>query len=143
MERYSQFRDKGTSENIYFVTVLEFKMFLHFLPMRSTALHRPFRSTALDPPRKSNFVANCISAGTSIAPFFPVSPPTIGIIWQPLYLFLFCVRAPFVVAFSLLYFLVLEWVPIGRRLKYGVLWLMLGIPGVWWVDLQVDGVKRG
>jgi hypothetical protein len=53
------------------------------------------------------------------------------------------VRAPFVVAFSLLYFLVLEWVPIGRRLKYGVLWLMLGIPGVWWVDLQVDGVKRG
>ena len=28
-------------------------------------------------------------------------------------------------------------------MKYGVLWLMLGIPGVWWVDLQVDGVKRG
>jgi hypothetical protein len=39
--------------------------------------------------------------------------------------------------------LILEWFPIGRRLKYGVLWLMLGIPGVWWVDLQVDGVKRG
>lgn len=24
-----------------------------------------------------------------------------------------------------------------------MLWLMLGVPGVWWVDLQVDGVKRG
>jgi 1-acylglycerol-3-phosphate O-acyltransferase len=24
-----------------------------------------------------------------------------------------------------------------------VLWLILAVPGVWWVDLQVDGVKRG
>jgi hypothetical protein len=32
---------------------------------------------------------------------------------------------------------------VGRRLKYGVLWLLLGITGVWWVDLQIDGVKRG
>ncbi|KAI4690700.1 uncharacterized protein J4E88_002172 [Alternaria novae-zelandiae] len=81
--------------------------------------------------------------GTAIAPFLPVPPPPVGIIWQPLYFFLFCVRAPFFVAFSLLYFCILEWISVGRRLKYGVLWLMLGIPGVWWVDLQVDGVKRG
>jgi hypothetical protein len=83
------------------------------------------------------------STGTSIAPFLPVPPPPSSIIWQPIYLFLFCVRAPFVIAFSLLYFLGLEWISVGRRLKYGVLWLLLGIPGVWWVDLQIDGVKRG
>lgn len=23
------------------------------------------------------------------------------------------------------------------------MWTMLGIPGIWWVDLQIDGVKRG
>ncbi|KAF1830138.1 hypothetical protein BDW02DRAFT_573318 [Decorospora gaudefroyi] len=81
--------------------------------------------------------------GTAIAPFLPVPPQPASIIWQPFYLFLFCARTPFVIFFSLLYFLGLEWISVGRRLKYGVLWLMLGIPGVWWVDLQVDGVKRG
>lgn len=84
-----------------------------------------------------------LDTGTAIAPFLPVPPPPVGIIWQPIHLFLFCVRTPFVIAFSLLYFLGLEFIPVGRRLKYAVLWLMLGIPGVWWVDLQVDGVKRG
>lgn len=24
-----------------------------------------------------------------------------------------------------------------------MLWLILGIPGVWWIDLQIDGVKKG
>ncbi|KNG46214.1 vacuolar protein sorting protein [Stemphylium lycopersici] len=81
--------------------------------------------------------------GTAIAPFLPVPPPPFSIVWLPIYIFLFCVRAPFVIAFSLLYFMGLEWTPVGRRIKYAVLWLMLGIPGVWWVDLQVDGVKRG
>lgn len=28
-------------------------------------------------------------------------------------------------------------------IKYAVLWLLLGVTGVWWVDFQVDGVKRG
>jgi len=32
---------------------------------------------------------------------------------------------------------------VGAGVKYCALWLMLGIPGVWWVDLQVDGVRRG
>jgi hypothetical protein len=45
--------------------------------------------------------------------------------------------------FSILYFLILEWIPAGTAVKYVVLWALLGIPGVWWVDLQVDGVKRG
>jgi 1-acylglycerol-3-phosphate O-acyltransferase len=24
-----------------------------------------------------------------------------------------------------------------------MLWLILGIPGIWWIDLQIDGVKKG
>lgn len=27
--------------------------------------------------------------------------------------------------------------------KKAILWLILGIPGIWWIDLQVDGVKKG
>ncbi|CAA9963192.1 hypothetical protein PTNB73_06697 [Pyrenophora teres f. teres] len=81
--------------------------------------------------------------GTAIAPFLPVPPAPASVVWLPVYISLFCLRLPFVIALGLLYFLVLEWVPVGRRLKYAVLWLMAGIPGVWWVDLQVDGVKRG
>lgn len=44
---------------------------------------------------------------------------------------------------SIFFFLVLEWIPVGSFVKKCVLWLILAITGVWWVDLQVDGVKRG
>lgn len=27
--------------------------------------------------------------------------------------------------------------------KKAVLWMILGIPGIWWIDLQIDGVKKG
>ncbi|OAL55058.1 hypothetical protein IQ07DRAFT_608841 [Pyrenochaeta sp. DS3sAY3a] len=81
--------------------------------------------------------------GTAIAPFLPVPAPPSSIIWTPFHVFLFVCRLPFVVSVSFFYFCILEWTPVGSALKYAVLWLMLGIPGVWWVDLQVDGVKRG
>ncbi|KAI8941930.1 hypothetical protein NX059_000044 [Plenodomus lindquistii] len=81
--------------------------------------------------------------GTAIAPFLPVPPPPFSLVWAPIRLFLFCVRAPLVVCVSIFYFVFLEYASFGSTVKYGVLWLMLGIPGVWWVDLQVDGVKRG
>lgn len=58
-------------------------------------------------------------------------------------LFLFLTRAPFLLFFSAIYFLLLEWAPLGQTVKYATLWMMLSIPGVWWVDLQVDGVRRG
>jgi len=41
------------------------------------------------------------------------------------------------------YFLVLHWLPIGSLFRKAMLWLILGIPGIWWVDLQIDGVRRG
>ncbi|KAF2028197.1 hypothetical protein EK21DRAFT_102034 [Setomelanomma holmii] len=81
--------------------------------------------------------------GTAIAPFLPVPPAPSSFLWTPVSLFLFLARLPLLLGISILYFTVLEWVPVGHAIKYCALWLMLGIPGVWWVDLQVDGVKRG
>ncbi|KAF2845509.1 hypothetical protein T440DRAFT_472539 [Plenodomus tracheiphilus IPT5] len=81
--------------------------------------------------------------GTAIAPFLPVPPPPSSLVFAPVHIFLFCVRAPFVLFVSILYFIFLEYLSFGSTVKYAVLWLMLSLPGVWWVDLQVDGVKRG
>lgn len=41
------------------------------------------------------------------------------------------------------YFAVLQWLPIGSLGKKASLWCILGVPSLWWIDLQVDGVKRG
>jgi len=81
--------------------------------------------------------------GTAIAPFLPVPPTPSNILWTPLSIFLFACRLPLLVPISILYFCVLEWIPVGHAVKYCALWLMLGVPGVWWVDLQIDGVRRG
>jgi hypothetical protein len=71
---------------------------------------------------------------------------------------IFLFRLPLLLSVSVLYFCFLEWLPVGSgvgngslgsigslgsAVKYGALWLLLAIPGVWWVDLQVDGVRRG
>ncbi|PSN73847.1 hypothetical protein BS50DRAFT_595394 [Corynespora cassiicola Philippines] len=81
--------------------------------------------------------------GTAIAPFLPVPTPPTSPIWAPVHALLFLIRAPAVFFLSTFYFLILEWVPVGQFVRKCVLWLILAIPGVWWVDLQVDGVKRG
>lgn len=33
--------------------------------------------------------------------------------------------------------------PIGVLGRKASLWCILGLPGIWWVDLQIDGVKKG
>ncbi|KAF2126283.1 hypothetical protein P153DRAFT_369620 [Dothidotthia symphoricarpi CBS 119687] len=81
--------------------------------------------------------------GTAIAPFLPVPSPPSSFLWTPVHVFLFFTRLPFVIGFSILYFGILDWLPVGHAIKYAVLWSMLMAPGVWWVDFQVDGVKRG
>jgi len=43
----------------------------------------------------------------------------------------------------LAYFLVFAWLPIGSFGKKAALWMILGTPGIWWVNLQVDGLKKG
>ncbi|KAF2001511.1 hypothetical protein P154DRAFT_164240 [Amniculicola lignicola CBS 123094] len=81
--------------------------------------------------------------GTAIAPFFSVPTPPSSPLWAPVHIFLFVVRVPLLLGVSLLYFLFIEWIPAPSFVKKCVLWFLLAIPGVWWVDLQVDGVKRG
>ena len=66
---------------------------------------------------------------------------------------LFLCRLPFFLPYALAYFLIIHPLlrastailprvitVIARKL---FLWLLIGIPGIWWVDLQLDGVKRG
>lgn len=110
MEKYSQFRDKGTS----------------------LKLHRANQTSSGSP-----------YIGTAIAPFLPVPSPPANLFWTPVHALLFALRLVPVLSISLSYFLLLEVLPIPTTLKKCVLWLLLAVPGVWWVDLQVDGVKRG
>lgn len=82
------------------------------------------------------------AAGTGVAPFFPVSTESSKLA-LPLYLFLFACRVPLLFTAAAVYFLLLSWLPVGSLVRKAALWLMLGIPGIWWIDLQIDGVKRG
>ncbi|KAK7744290.1 Lysophosphatidic acid:oleoyl-CoA acyltransferase 1 [Diatrype stigma] len=84
--------------------------------------------------------------GSGISPFIPSSTPT-STFQTLLRSFVFLFRLPLFVSYCAVYFLFLS--PLGRVLRLPLacrkllLWGMLGIPGVWWVDLQLDGVKRG
>ena len=82
------------------------------------------------------------SLGSGVAPFFPIATQPSGI-YLPFHLFLLLVRLPILITVTLSYFVVLQWLPIGSLGKKASLWLILGTPGVWWIDLQIDGVKKG
>lgn len=84
----------------------------------------------------------CIRLGSGIAPFLPIPTEPAGIA-LPFHAFLFICRVPLLVIFALSYFLVLQWMPIGVLGRKASLWCILGIPGIWWIDLQIDGVKKG
>ncbi|OCK82979.1 hypothetical protein K432DRAFT_348029 [Lepidopterella palustris CBS 459.81] len=81
--------------------------------------------------------------GTAIAPFFPVPSPPSGLLFLPVHIFLFALRVPPLLCVSIFYFLILRWLPVGSLFKKAALWCMIGIPGIWWIDLQIDRVKRG
>jgi hypothetical protein len=116
MEKYSQFRDKGTHTS-------------------HAHVHMP-RLYVLE-------LQKLTATGTAIAPFLPVPPAPSSILWTPVSVFLVACRLPLLITVSIAYFCFLEWFPVGHAVKYIALWLMAGIPGVWWVDLQIDGVRRG
>ncbi|KAJ5880221.1 uncharacterized protein N7473_011274 [Penicillium subrubescens] len=80
--------------------------------------------------------------GSGIAPFLPIPAEPLGF-QAPLRLFLFCFRLPIFIFVTVSYFLVLQWLPIGSLGKKAALWCILGVPSIWWIDLQVDGVKKG
>ncbi|KAI9768011.1 MAG: hypothetical protein M1840_005323 [Geoglossum simile] len=64
-------------------------------------------------------------------------------VYLPFRVLIFLVRLPILVALMLSYFLVLQCLPLGSLFKKAILWTILAVPGIWWVDLQVDGVKKG
>ncbi|KAG9232534.1 hypothetical protein BJ875DRAFT_404679 [Amylocarpus encephaloides] len=80
--------------------------------------------------------------GSGIAPFFPVTSQPAGI-YFPVHVFLFLFKLPFLITVSTTYFIFLQWFPLGSLFKKAMLWMILGIPGIWWIDLQIDGVKKG
>ena len=57
--------------------------------------------------------------------------------------FLFFLRIPFLIFFGFTWFAMVQWTTPGTLLRKANLWCIIGIPGIWWVDLQVDGVRRG
>ncbi|KAI1455394.1 hypothetical protein F4805DRAFT_272112 [Annulohypoxylon moriforme] len=83
--------------------------------------------------------------GSGISPFIPSTTPT-SAVSKLLHGVLFLFRLPFFLGYSAFFFLFLDHLPsflipqVARKL---LLWTLLGIPGIWWVDLQLDGVKRG
>jgi len=79
--------------------------------------------------------------GSGIAPFFPVPRESSGV-YLPMHIFLFICRVPLLVAMCITYF-ILSCLPVGSLVQKAALWIILGIPGIWWIDLQIDGVKRG
>ncbi|OIW29472.1 hypothetical protein CONLIGDRAFT_631555 [Coniochaeta ligniaria NRRL 30616] len=80
--------------------------------------------------------------GSGVAPFAPISTPSTPLL-SAAHIALFLFRLPIFLFFCTLYFTTLHHLPLplaGRKL---LLWGLMSIPGIWWIDLQLDGVKRG
>ncbi|KXH31511.1 acyltransferase [Colletotrichum nymphaeae SA-01] len=82
--------------------------------------------------------------GSGISPFIPVKT-ALSPLSSIFHTFLFFIRLPLFLTYAATYFLFLQhlcpFLPIAVRKV--LLWGMMGIPGIWWVDLQLDGVRRG
>ncbi|KAL6693763.1 hypothetical protein J3F84DRAFT_379849 [Trichoderma pleuroticola] len=79
---------------------------------------------------------------TGIAPFLPVSSPSSAISTLT-HVLLFLVRLPVFLTYALGYFIVFHPLPLPVFVRKIALWGLMAIPGIWWIDLQLDGVKRG
>ena len=100
------------------------------------------RSRLVPPKAIGDSSSLMLVQGSGIAPFFPVPTPPSGL-YIPLHIILFVCRVPLLAIVSLTYVLLCSWHPVGSLIKKAALWLILGIPGIWWIDIQIDGVKRG
>ncbi|KAI0967556.1 hypothetical protein F4678DRAFT_445968 [Xylaria arbuscula] len=80
--------------------------------------------------------------GSGISPFLPAATPT-SLMSNIIGTWIFIFRLPIFVAYCAAYFLVLDHLPMPALLRKLLLWTILAIPGIWWIDLQLDGVKRG
>ncbi|KAI6781205.1 uncharacterized protein J7T54_002561 [Emericellopsis cladophorae] len=81
--------------------------------------------------------------GTGIAPFFPFTTPLTALSTVT-HTFLFLFRLPLFISYIASYLLLFHWLPfLPVVVRKVALWGLMAIPGIWWVDLQLDGVKRG
>ena len=129
MEKYSQFRDRGIharSSN----------------PLLSAQDHPKFQSLIHTLRTLLGLTWPNAKPGSSVAPFLPIPREPSGL-YLPLHITLFIIRVPLVLALTLAYCLIFYWMPVGSFLKKASLWSILGVPGIWWIDIQIDGVKRG
>ncbi|GAO16625.1 hypothetical protein UVI_02012470 [Ustilaginoidea virens] len=79
---------------------------------------------------------------TGISPFLPLSTP-LSAVSAVAHAALFVFRLPFFVAYAVSYFVLFHHLPLPVVARKMALWGLMAIPGIWWVDLQLDGVKRG
>ncbi|KAH7362725.1 acyltransferase [Plectosphaerella cucumerina] len=80
--------------------------------------------------------------GSGISPFIPIATP-VSFTTKFTHFGLFLLRLPFFLAFASTYFFFLQFLPLPILVRKGLLWSFMAIPGIWWVDLQLDGVRRG
>ncbi|KAK3327770.1 hypothetical protein B0T19DRAFT_441713 [Cercophora scortea] len=80
--------------------------------------------------------------GSGISPFIPTTTPS-SPLTSLLHITLFLFRLPILLSYLVLYFTLLHHLPLPLVLRKLLLWALISIPGIWWVDLQIDGVKRG
>lgn len=95
--------------------------------------HPTDASFALVPPPR---------AATGIAPFLPVTTP-LSAASTLTHGLLFLFRLPLFLTYVAIYFLLLHHLPLPVVVRKIALWGLMAIPGIWWIDLQLDGVKRG
>lgn len=80
--------------------------------------------------------------GTQIAPFLPITSELTT--FQHAYgILIFLFRLPFFLTLTIPYLLLLHTLPLPSLVRKAYLWSILGVSGIWWIDLQVAGVKRG
>ncbi|KAH8909139.1 hypothetical protein BR93DRAFT_531856 [Coniochaeta sp. PMI_546] len=80
--------------------------------------------------------------GSGVAPFAPISTPSTPLL-SAAHVALFSFRLPIFLFFFTLYFTTLHHLPLPLAARKLLLWGLMSIPGIWWIDLQLDGVKRG
>ncbi|KAL1841011.1 hypothetical protein VTJ49DRAFT_7527 [Mycothermus thermophilus] len=80
---------------------------------------------------------------SGISPFLPVTS-TASLPATLFHFFVFLIRLPFLTGYALLYFFLLHHLRFLPLILHKLfLWSLLAIPGIWWADLQLDGVTRG
>lgn len=81
--------------------------------------------------------------GSGISPFLPISSEPSSLVGMSFRTFLFLFRLPIFLFALALYFTVSSIVPLPSVARKLGLWTLMAIPGIWWVDLRIDGVRRG